>query len=60
MQEKMECDWFKPSKHEVIQHSTSKFATKLKFKINKPKQKVGTLENKMREMHNGMKARNPP
>ena len=55
MQDKMECDWFKPSKHLI-----SKFATKLKSKLTNPKQIVtkiivfSTFENKMREMHNGM------
>ena len=46
MQHEMECDWFKPSNHEVIlfpmiqKHSTSKFATKLKFIIKKVATKI--------------------
>ena len=47
MQNKMECDWFKPSKHEL-----------LNFKPNKKSQQIffvfSASENKMREMHNGM------
>ena len=42
MQDKIECDWFKPSKHEVticdIQLPTSNFATKIKFKPKKKSQ----------------------
>ena len=46
MQDKMECDWFKPSKHKVMplaiiqKHPTSKIIV------------FSTLEKKMREMHN--------
>ena len=44
MHGKIECDWFKPSKHEVSTCDDTKiFATKIIM--------FSTLENKMREMH---------
>ena len=43
----------------IQKHSISKFATKHKFKISKPKKMsqeniFSTLKNNLQEMHNGM------
>ena len=66
MQDKMECDWFKQSKHEVIHLRCFKIIElqysqqNLNLKSTNPTKVatkiivLSTFENKMREMQNGM------
>ena len=62
MQDKEEGDWFKPSKHDVIHLRWFKKIQlqnpqqNLNLKSTNPRTEIivfSTLENKMREMHNG-------